>query len=146
MFKEFWPSSDWRAGNYRNIRLSLILQSEIFFNKFLFFSSLPAQIFCWFKPKPPKIIKLQFAKGKHHFCTTTWGRCNWCWSHLNIIVICCASWYHLYNLKNVKNTHGGVLLFTPPLAFFTFLKLYKWYQIVQNITLLLQYMYYDYSM
>ena len=22
----------------------------------------------------------------------------------------CAVWYHLYNLKNVKNTHGGVLL------------------------------------
>ena len=51
----------------------------------------------------------------------------------------CAIWYHLYNLKNVKNTHGGVLLleklqaeaynFTksdfPPWLFFTFLKLYK---------------------
>ena len=24
--------------------------------------------------------------------------------------MCCAIWYHLYNLKNVKNTHGGVLL------------------------------------
>ena len=22
----------------------------------------------------------------------------------------CAIWHHLYNLKNVKNTHGGVLL------------------------------------
>ena len=22
----------------------------------------------------------------------------------------CAIWYHLYNLKNVKNAHGGVLL------------------------------------
>ena len=22
----------------------------------------------------------------------------------------CAIWYHLYDLKNVKNTHGGVLL------------------------------------
>ena len=22
----------------------------------------------------------------------------------------CAIWYHLYNLKNVKNTHGEVLL------------------------------------
>ena len=21
----------------------------------------------------------------------------------------CAIWYHLYNLKNVENTHGGVL-------------------------------------
>ena len=25
-------------------------------------------------------------------------------------VILCATWYHLYNFKNVKNTHGGVLL------------------------------------
>ena len=30
-----------------------------------------------------------------------------CW---NVIVIFCAIWYHLYNLKNVKNTHEGVLL------------------------------------
>ena len=22
----------------------------------------------------------------------------------------CAIWYHLYNLKNVKNTHGEVLI------------------------------------
>ena len=22
----------------------------------------------------------------------------------------CANWYHLYNLKNVKKIHGGVLL------------------------------------
>ena len=27
-----------------------------------------------------------------------------------IIVLCCAIWYHLYNLKNVKNTHRGVLI------------------------------------
>ena len=25
-------------------------------------------------------------------------------------VTLCAIWYHLYNLKNVKNTHRGVLL------------------------------------
>ena len=25
-------------------------------------------------------------------------------------VILCAIWYYLYNLKNVKNTHGGVLI------------------------------------
>ena len=25
-------------------------------------------------------------------------------------VVRCAIWQHLYNLKNVKNTHGGVLL------------------------------------
>ena len=26
------------------------------------------------------------------------------------IVLCCAIWYHFYNLKNMKNTHGGVRL------------------------------------
>ena len=31
-------------------------------------------------------------------------------------------WYHLYNLKNVKKTHGGVLLFTKLLAACNFLK------------------------
>ena len=51
------------------------------------------------------------------------------------IVTLCAIWYHLYNLKNMRNIHGGVLLLvitkssTPPWVFFTFLKLYKWYQI-----------------
>ena len=83
----------------------------------------------------------------------------------------CAIWYHLYNLKNVKYTHGVVLLLvklqafsgirteyremrsispysvrmrgkaysftksnTPPWVFFTFFKLYKWYQIAQHMT------------
>ena len=59
-----------------------------------------------------------------------------------------AIWYHLYNLKIVKNTHGGVLILvklqalacnftkinTPPWVFFTLFKLYKWYQIAQRIT------------
>ena len=27
-----------------------------------------------------------------------------------MFVVCCAISYHLYNLKNVKNTHGGVLI------------------------------------
>ena len=42
----------------------------------------------------------------------------------------CAIWHHLYNLKNVKNTHAGVLLLvkftksnTRPWVFFTFFKL-----------------------
>ena len=57
----------------------------------------------------------------------------------------CTIWYHLYNLKNVKNTHGEVLVLvklqalactftksnTPPWVFFTLFKLYKWYQIAQ---------------
>ena len=66
----------------------------------------------------------------------------------NIYMMLCAIWYHLYNLKNLKNTHGGVLLLLklqtkacnltksnkPPWVFFTFFKLKKWYQIAQNIT------------
>ena len=60
----------------------------------------------------------------------------------------CAIWYHLYELKNGKNTHGGVLLlvklqvepsnFTKsnisPRMFFTFFKFCKWYQIVKSVT------------
>ena len=58
--------------------------------------------------------------------------------------------YYLYNLKNVNNTHGGVLLLimvqafsaacnftkcnTPLWVFFTSFKLYKWYQIAQRST------------
>ena len=56
-------------------------------------------------------------------------------------VMFCAIWYHLNNLKNMKNAHGGVLLLiklqaevcnftksnTPLWTFFTFFKLYKWY-------------------
>ena len=63
-------------------------------------------------------------------------------------VMRCAIWYHLYNFKNVKNAHGGMLLLiklqalasnftktnTPPCAFFMFSKWNKWYQIVQRIT------------
>ena len=57
-------------------------------------------------------------------------------------------WYHFYNLKNVENSNGRVLLlvkshvsvynFTkteiPPWVFFTFFKLYKWYQITQRVS------------
>ena len=63
-------------------------------------------------------------------------------------VMRCAIWYHLYKLRNVKNTHGGVLILvklqaeacnftktnTPPWVFFTFFKLYKWYHIAQRTT------------
>ena len=39
------------------------------------------------------------------------------------------------SFKNVKNTHGGVTkINTPPWVVFTFLKLYKWYQIAQRTT------------
>ena len=60
----------------------------------------------------------------------------------------CATWYHLYNLKNVKSIYGGVILLaklqtsacnfiksiTPLWVFFTFFKLRKWYQVAQSIT------------
>ena len=54
----------------------------------------------------------------------------------------CTIWYHLYNSKNVENTHGGVLILasnftkinTLPWVFFTLLKLHKSYQIAQRIT------------
>ena len=31
-------------------------------------------------------------------------------SEYEYTVVRCAIWYHLYNLKNVKNSHGRVLL------------------------------------
>ena len=33
-----------------------------------------------------------------------------CWFKWWYNTMLCAIWYHLYNFKNVKNTHGGVLL------------------------------------
>ena len=32
------------------------------------------------------------------------------WRLLRLYVMLCAIWYYLYNFKNVKNTHGGVIL------------------------------------
>ena len=63
---------------------------------------------------------------------------------MQVFVMFGTIWYHLNNLKIVKNIHGGVLLLacnftksnTPPWVFSTFLKLFKWYQIAQRITLL----------
>ena len=57
----------------------------------------------------------------------------------------CAIQYHLFNLNNLKNTHGRVILlvqlqpatFVKVLlfrgCFFTFFKFCKWYQIAQSI-------------
>ena len=44
----------------------------------------------------------------------------------------CAIWYHLYNLKIFKNTHGGVLILVKVVFFqgvFQVFKLYKWYEV-----------------
>ena len=47
----------------------------------------------------------------------------------------CAIWYYLYNFKKrEKYPWGSVKINTPPWVFFTFLKLYKWYQIAQRTT------------
>ena len=73
---------------------------------------------------------------------------NWTWWCSNELITLyetlCAIWYHLYSLKNVKITHGGVLLLVKlqescKLAykfgcFSRFVKLYKWYQIAQRTT------------
>ena len=54
----------------------------------------------------------------------------------------CAIWYNLYNLIDVKNTHGVVLAFvklqlyksnTSPWVFSILFILCKWYQIVESI-------------
>ena len=48
----------------------------------------------------------------------------------------CAIWYHLYDLKKREKhpwrnaTFNKVII--PPLVFFTFFKLYEWYQIGQT--------------
>ena len=44
-----------------------------------------------------------------------------------------AIWSHLYNLKNVRKTLGGVLHLVKLQTFFTFYKFYKWSQITQSI-------------
>ena len=73
---------------------------------------------------------------------------KWVKEYANLNVMLCTIWWHFYNFKNVKNTLGGLLLLvklqseacnftkdnTDPWVFFTFFKLYKWYQIAQSIT------------
>ena len=71
-----------------------------------------------------------------------------CVSSKNPVIMLCVIWYYLHNLKNMKNSHEGVLLLvrllasvcnftksnTPPWLFFTFFKLYKSYQLAQRTT------------
>ena len=74
--------------------------------------------------------------------------CYWILGSIEMYEIRYVIWYHLYNFKKVKNTHGGALLLvklqalacnftknnTPPWVFFIFFKLYKWHQIAQSIS------------
>ena len=53
-------------------------------------------------------------------------------------VMRCAIWYHLYHLKNVKNTHGGVLLLAPKvthsfMGVCHFFILYKYYGALSSL-------------
>ena len=87
-----------------------------------------------------KIHKIQGKKpAMGYFLVVFFQRCSY------VAQMLCAIWYHLYNLKNVKNAYGGVLALVKlqvsaqnspksniPSAFFTFFKLYKWYQIAQH--------------
>ena len=71
---------------------------------------------------------------------------------LYVCVILCVIFYHVYNLKNMKNTHGEVFFLvkvqysafnfnknsTRLWVYFTFFKLCKWYQIAQSFSYALQ--------
>ena len=71
---------------------------------------------------------------------------DWTTNNYNTCVMRWVIWYHLYNLKNMKNTDGGVLILvklqakaynfikinTPTWVFSTFFELYKWYLIAQR--------------
>ena len=67
-------------------------------------------------------------------CTETIPSCfhHDAFRYQNIYLMRCAICYHLYNLKNVKNTHEGVFLLVRYIL--SFFKLYKRYQIAQRIT------------
>ena len=46
-------------------------------------------------------------------------------------VMLCAIWHHLYNLKNAKNIHGGVLLLLKLQA--SFMNIFHVFQVVHMV-------------
>ena len=46
----------------------------------------------------------------------------------DVFLMLSVIWYQLCSLKNVRNTRWKV-----PMRFFTFFKLYKWYQVAQSV-------------
>ena len=58
------------------------------------------------------------------------------------IMMLCTIWYHLYSLNKIRQKHPWrtvtfiIKIFISLWVFFTFSKLYKWYQIVQRVTYL----------
>ena len=111
-------------------------------------------VLCWKKRRAFRsLLVVSGGKIEYFLFSVQWQEIkNFCLDHHEMYIIVflnhkyvlrCAIWYHSYNFKNVKNTHGGVLLLqqlnftksnTPPWVFYTFLKLHKWYQITQSIT------------
>ena len=45
---------------------------------------------------------------------------------LKVYQMFCAIWYHLYNLKNVKNTHGRISLLVKLQAYITKRNTTRW--------------------
>ena len=94
----------------------------------------------WKSPSRMERVELilKMNQMKELAATGIWVRSKiLCRFPFSVRVTHCTIWYHLYNFKNVKNTHGGVLLLvrnTPPSVIFKFLKFHKWYQMAQNIT------------
>ena len=83
---------------------------------------------------PGNVLKI----SKHLFQELLWSTTS---TNLSQDVVRCTIWYHLSSLKNVKNTHGGVLILVKLQALACTnvyrlqpLQLYKWYQISQRTT------------
>ena len=80
--------------------------------------------YCTYITRPTTIHKIFETNSSFHAKQRTTGKFLFfrrfllvltnfhCWRRTKqyTIVMRCAIWYHLYNLKNVKNTYGGVLI------------------------------------
>ena len=115
-----YKSNAWKVSKYGVFSVPYFLAFELNTERYL---SLRIQ---------PECGKVRTTKNSvfEHFSRSGWHqRVSLIFPNVNEML--CAIWYHLYNFKNLKNTHGGVLLLvnTPQWLFFTFLKSYKWYQI-----------------
>ena len=80
-------------------------------------------------PKPPKRDFIKFMDKDRYT------------SHFSLLFeTLCAICYHLYNFEKLKkhpyrSATSSTKSNAPPCEFFTFFKLYKWYQIAQSITI-----------
>ena len=69
------------------------------------------KFYSWKKSSQKDISQLRRELIFHKFCLNTFKRIYFLIEHLmtRTNVMLCEIWNHLHNLKNVKNTHGGVL-------------------------------------